>query len=52
MIGMFEIVGPNSVHAQNMSTVETSMTGETSMTNSTMGGKMTSFDNLTTTSGS
>ena len=51
MIGMIEIVGPNSVHAQKMSTVETNMTGETSMTNSTMGGKMTT-DNLTTNSGS
>ena len=38
MIGMFAIVGLNSVNAQNMSTPETNMTGG----NATMGGNMTS----------
>jgi hypothetical protein len=37
MIGMFAIVGLNSVNAQNMSTPETNMTGG----NATMGGNMT-----------
>jgi hypothetical protein len=38
VIGMFAIVGLNSVNAQNMSTPETNMTGG----NATMGGNMTS----------
>jgi len=38
MIGMFAIVGLNSVNAQNMSTPETNMTDG----NATMGGNMTS----------
>ena len=38
MIGMFAIVGLNTVNAQNMSTPETNMT---SMSNSTMGEDMT-----------
>ena len=38
MIGMFAIVGLNTVNAQNMSTPETNMT---SMSNATMGGNMT-----------
>ena len=38
MIGVFAIVGLNSVNAQNMSTPETNMTGG----NATMGGNMTS----------
>jgi hypothetical protein len=38
MIGMFAIVGLNSVNAQNMSTPESNMTGG----NATMGGNMTS----------
>ena len=37
MIGMFAIVGLNSVNAQNISTPETNMTGG----NATMGGNMT-----------
>ena len=37
MLGMFAIVGLNSVNAQNMSTPETNMTGG----NATMGGNMT-----------
>ena len=39
MIGMFAIVGLNSVNAQNMSTPETNMSR---MSNATMGGNMTS----------
>ncbi len=37
MIGMFAIVGLNSVNAQNMSTPETNMS---SMSNATMGSNM------------
>ena len=39
MIGMFAIVGLNSVNAQNMSTPETNYTGGS---NATMDGNMTS----------
>jgi hypothetical protein len=55
MIGMFAIVGLNSVNAQNMSTPETNMTGGNAtmggnMTggNATMGGNMTGPTNMTT----
>jgi hypothetical protein len=52
MIGMFAIVGLNSVNAQNMSTQETNMTGGINMTNSTMGGNVTSSDNMATSGSS
>jgi hypothetical protein len=55
MIGMFAIVGLNSVNAQNMSTPETNMTGGNAtmsgnMTggNATMSGNMTGPTNMTT----
>ena len=47
MIGMFAIVGLNTVNAQNMSTPETNMT---SMSNATMGGNMTGSENMTNSS--
>ena len=54
MIGMFAIVGLNSVNAQNMSTPETNMTsgnatmgGNMTSGNATMGGNMTAPTNMT-----
>ena len=46
MIGMFAIVGLNSVNAQNVSAPETNMTGG----NATMGGNMTGSENMTNSS--
>jgi hypothetical protein len=47
MIGMFAIVGLNSVNAQNMSTPEANLTAGSSMANLTMGGNMTGAGNMT-----
>jgi hypothetical protein len=48
VIGMFAIVGLNSVYAQNMSTPETNITN---MSNATMGGNMTiGLENMTNSS--